>query len=697
LRVVKKAWKFTEWSKEEGKKKSPEPSFEALLDGATNKCFRITFGGDDSILNDHDVDQKKQKRLRRRSLSLSRRLIPVDEITSLGSDLWWKMETYWSLWSNAMMTKWRRGRNSKFDGKIEMEPQESNRMALAQGKGWKSSISSLLSFASLKGKGKSGCGEGRMEEMDGRGSSQRRQAFMRVQGAGSVLSNPREQEMAIFQYAAKEGLGARLYAVFENGYVAEYVKGRVVKVDEMRDEEMMKRIGKLVAKWHSLPCPSSVSCPRLFPIKGRKPFKTMSLHANTFTMIEKWLLRAKRLFSDEDALSLSNGLPPTFQAFSHELNIVKNDILPFYSLPHAVHVLCHNDLNHGNLLFFNPHEEKIGKDELNGNLQDFEISISSNSSNSNSNSIHSLYALDLEFSGINHRGFDLGNHFCEWAGLDLQYDTRLPSDSQIKLWLFFYLSHLNPAQSGFCHCPACYEKDEKCLSSTLGRFDLSLIHSPIHGFSLPPLSSSHSPSSPQSQNITSSLSSTSSKYHSSHSSSSSPLSHYSHITMTEVIEEMLVEVRKWMQVSHLFWWLWGMIQIKISNVEGFDAKNYCKVRWNEYMKHKEATLQLPHPPRLLSACPPFSSIFPSFSPEPSSLQNNLQRSSESDGEQSLESLSLDSNAISSHIHPQNTTHDSSSDTSTSEIDLPIEFAGSSAEPAKSSKRRVRAFSNIKSR
>jgi len=80
------------------------------------------------------------------------------------------------------------------------------------------------------------------------------------------------------------------------------------------------------------------------------------------------------------------------------------------------------------------------------------------------------------------------------------------------------------------------------------------------------------------------------------------------------MEEMVVEVRKWMQVSHLFWWLWGMIQIKISNIEGFDAKNYCHVRWNEYMKHKEETLQLPHPPRLLASSPPFQLIFPSASP-----------------------------------------------------------------------------------
>lgn len=308
-RVARKAWRYTEWGKEEGGKrwKEMDVSFEALLDGATNKCFRVSYT-DRSIMGGDKAEKKK----RRRSGSLNRSggLNPNGGLIQSGA----------LIQNGGLIQNGRLIQNQ--NGEMVVNGEEIPN----QNQNHSGSLDQLAQGRSLM-------------------------AFMRVQGAGSVLSNAREQEMAIFQCAAREGLGARLYGVFENGYVAEYVKGRVVKVEEMREERMVERIGKLVARWHSLSIPSSISVPHLFPLKGRKPLKSMSLRANTFMMIDKWLARAKRLYSSEDALALSRHSPPTFHAFSHELALTKLDILPFYALPHASNVLCHNDLNHGNLLF----------------------------------------------------------------------------------------------------------------------------------------------------------------------------------------------------------------------------------------------------------------------------------------------------------------------------------------------------------
>ena len=405
---------------------------------------------------------------------------------------------------------------------------------------------------------------------------------MRVQGAGSVLSNAREQELAIFQYASRYHLGPRLYAVFDNGYVAEYVTGRVVKVDEMRESEMMKRIAHVVASWHALDIPSSVAAKRLIPWKGRKPLKTMSLEASTWQLMERWLLRAKRLYAAEDAVALAKGAPHTFDAFLKELETVQADVLPFYALASHAVVLCHNDFNHGNLLF--------------------------------DDARNVLFAVDLEFAGINHRGFDLGNHFCEWAGLDLLYH-KCPSDAQMLQWILIYLQALGAQRATYCECLDCLARDldsnsysqrsthsETSHHSNPSNFSNNTCTNAFQDTSGNSNSKSHRPSPASTPRPTTS-------------SPTRILQPWEmHISKREMAQEMVIEARKWMQVSHLFWWLWAMIQIKISNVEGFNAKNYAEVRWAEYMKHKEGTLALKHPERLLQHAPSFKRTFPaSFS------------------------------------------------------------------------------------
>jgi ethanolamine kinase len=48
-----------------------------------------------------------------------------------------------------------------------------------------------------------------------------------------------------------------------------------------------------------------------------------------------------------------------------------------------------------------------------------------------------LYLIDFEYGCYNHRGFDLGNHFNEWAGFDCFYD-QYPNDAQQRRFLGAY-------------------------------------------------------------------------------------------------------------------------------------------------------------------------------------------------------------------------------------------------------------------
>lgn len=286
---------------------------------------------------------------------------------------------------------------------------------------------------------------------------------MRVQGSGSVLSNPREQEIAIFQFCSTHNLGPLLYAVFQNGYVAEYIDYSVLAVSSLSSPLIYPRIAQLVAKWHSLKIPKKMMIYRFE--KGKKNNKTVPLFAITWEIIIKWLRKAKTLYSNDQT---------TFKIFEKELKLTKAKLEPFCS---DSLVLCHNDLNHGNMLW----DEKKNQ----------------------------LVFVDLEFSGFNYRGFDIANHFCEWAGPELDY-SKCPNEIQMKDWISIYIDY--------------FEKYNGYQISTLPK---SLL-----------------------------------------------------------IERMFIEISYWKQVSHLFWWLWAMIQIKISNIENFDAVAYSEIRWKQYLKSK---------------------------------------------------------------------------------------------------------------
>merc|ERR1712110_745591 len=70
---------------------------------------------------------------------------------------------------------------------------------------------------------------------------------------------------------------------------------------------------------------------------------------------------------------------------------------------------CHNDLLSGNVIYDDPRNGKA-----------------------------SVHFIDFEYGGYNYRGFDIGNHFCEMMGFELD-SSRYPSDEFQREWLRHYL------------------------------------------------------------------------------------------------------------------------------------------------------------------------------------------------------------------------------------------------------------------
>ena len=46
--------------------------------------------------------------------------------------------------------------------------------------------------------------------------------------------------------------------------------------------------------------------------------------------------------------------------------------------------------------------------------------------------------IDYEYGGYNYRGFDIANHFNEWAGFECEW-SHLPTERRQKEWIFEYL------------------------------------------------------------------------------------------------------------------------------------------------------------------------------------------------------------------------------------------------------------------
>lgn len=255
--------------------------------------------------------------------------------------------------------------------------------------------------------------------------------------------------MHILQLCSYHRLSPKLFAIYTNGYVSEYIDGEFLSVPMMADPYYSDKIAKSVAKFHKLRSPQKIK-----------------LDANVWNVIERYLTIAKEHYQPDH---------PIINLIEEETRITKEDIMKHSKTDEIV--LCHNDLNHGNIAYDKRRDQII--------------------------------LVDLEFAGLNHRNFDLANHFSEWAGLDLKYEL-CPTEEQQKRFLRIYVDS-------------------------------------FYGDKLK--------------------------------------------NKEEYINWMYIETCKWMQVSHLVWILWGLIQVKISDVD-FDYEEYWKLRLEDYKKRKSVCLKM---------------------------------------------------------------------------------------------------------
>uniref|UniRef100_A0A8B9P539 Ethanolamine kinase n=1 Tax=Apteryx owenii TaxID=8824 RepID=A0A8B9P539_APTOW len=192
-----------------------------------------------------------------------------------------------------------------------------------------------------------------------------RQVLLRVYGAILQGVDSLVLESVMFAILAERALGPRLYGVFPQGRLEQYIPSRRLRTEDLQDPDISKEIAVKMSRFHGMVMP--------FNKEPKWLFGTM----------EGYLKQISELtFPEEAQLKKFNRLKA--YNLQEEMKSLR-ELLE--STPSPV-VFCHNDVQEGNILLLAGHE---------------------------ASSSDKLMLIDFEYSSYNYRGFDIGNHFCEWV------------------------------------------------------------------------------------------------------------------------------------------------------------------------------------------------------------------------------------------------------------------------------------------
>ncbi|XP_053320930.1 choline/ethanolamine kinase [Spea bombifrons] len=195
-------------------------------------------------------------------------------------------------------------------------------------------------------------------------STEPRQVLLRLYGAILQGVDSLVQESVMFAILAERSLGPRLYGVFPQGRLEEYIPSRRLVTSELADPEVSSEIAQKMARFHGMEMPFNKMPVWLFSTMDKYMSEISTLSFTEDSLMEKFN-QLKSLHLEEEMQSLRLLLESTASPV----------------------VFCHNDVQEGNILLLSSHSSPSER----------------------------LMLIDFEYSSYNYRGFDIGNHFCEWV------------------------------------------------------------------------------------------------------------------------------------------------------------------------------------------------------------------------------------------------------------------------------------------
>ncbi|KAI2653401.1 Choline kinase alpha [Labeo rohita] len=197
-----------------------------------------------------------------------------------------------------------------------------------------------------------------------------RRVLLRIYGAILQGVESLVLESVMFAILAERELGPHLYGIFPEGRLEQYMPSNRLRTEQLGFPEISAEIASKMARFHGMEMPFNKEPKWLFGTINRymEQVKTIKFvreaHIKKFNKLMKYDLPGEL----ENLRSLLAATPSPV-------------------------VFCHNDVQEGNILMLDGRE----------------------------NSSDKLMLIDFEYSSYNYRGFDFGNHFCEWI-YDYTYD-----------------------------------------------------------------------------------------------------------------------------------------------------------------------------------------------------------------------------------------------------------------------------------
>ncbi|XP_049986298.1 choline/ethanolamine kinase isoform X1 [Alexandromys fortis] len=187
-----------------------------------------------------------------------------------------------------------------------------------------------------------------------------REVLLRLYGAILQGVDSLVLESVMFAILAERSLGPQLYGVFPEGRLEQYLPSRPLKTQELRDPVLSGAIATKMARFHGMEMP--------------------------FTKEPHWLFGTMERYLKQIQDLPSTGLPQMNLLETYSLKDEMGNLRKLLEATPSPVVFCHNDIQEGNILLLS---EPKNDD--------------------------SLMLVDFEYSSYNYRGFDIGNHFCEWV------------------------------------------------------------------------------------------------------------------------------------------------------------------------------------------------------------------------------------------------------------------------------------------
>ncbi|XP_029289367.1 choline/ethanolamine kinase [Cottoperca gobio] len=192
-----------------------------------------------------------------------------------------------------------------------------------------------------------------------------REVLLRVYGAILQGEDSLVLESVMFAILAERTLGPKLYGIFPQGRLEQYLPNTRMRTDQLSDSVISAEIATKLACFHEMSMPFNKEPKWLFGTIDKYMDQVMTLNFVRDAHVKKY----KKLMKLD--------LPAELESLRALLAVTPSPV-----------VFCHNDVQEGNILML---EDK------------------------DHNTAMKLMLIDFEYSSYNYRGFDLGNYFCEWV------------------------------------------------------------------------------------------------------------------------------------------------------------------------------------------------------------------------------------------------------------------------------------------